>query len=77
MASLTAVIIPPQAAILSVGAVSQRAVVRDGELAARHTLQVALTCDHRILYGADAAEFLARVRELLERPVTLSGERAG
>jgi pyruvate dehydrogenase E2 component (dihydrolipoamide acetyltransferase) len=66
-----AVINPPQAAILAVGELSQRPAVRDGELVARHLMAVTLACDHRILYGADAATFLARIRELLERPVAL------
>ena len=68
----TAVINPPQAAILAVGALAPRAVVRDDELVARHTMGVTLACDHRILYGADAAQFLARIRELLERPLALA-----
>ena len=68
----TAVINPPQAAILAVGALAQRAVVRDGALVARHTMNVTLACDHRILYGADAAQFLARIRALLERPLALA-----
>ena len=69
--AFTAVLNPPQAAILAVGAVTQRAVVRDGVLTARRTMSTALTCDHRILYGADAAAFLARVRTLLEAPISL------
>jgi pyruvate dehydrogenase E2 component (dihydrolipoamide acetyltransferase) len=69
--SFTAVINPPQAAILSVGSVEPRGVVRDGELVARRLMRVTLACDHRILYGADAAEFLARIRELLEHPAAL------
>jgi pyruvate dehydrogenase E2 component (dihydrolipoamide acetyltransferase) len=68
----TAIINPPQAAILSVGSLAQRAVVRDGELVARHTVMLTLACDHRILYGADAAEFLGRIRELLEHPAALT-----
>jgi pyruvate dehydrogenase E2 component (dihydrolipoyllysine-residue acetyltransferase) len=68
----TAVINPPQAAILAVGALAPRAVVRAGELVARHTMGVTLACDHRILYGADAAQFLARIRELLEQPLALA-----
>jgi pyruvate dehydrogenase E2 component (dihydrolipoamide acetyltransferase) len=68
----TAVINPPQAAILAVGALAPRAVVRDGELVARNTMGVTLACDHRILYGADAAQFLARIRELLEQPLALA-----
>ncbi len=70
--SFTAIINPPQAAILSVGSVEQRAVVRDGELAVRHTMTLTLVCDHRVLYGADAAELLARIRELLQAPAALT-----
>jgi pyruvate dehydrogenase E2 component (dihydrolipoamide acetyltransferase) len=70
--SFTAIINPPQAAILSVGAVQPRAVVHDGELVARHTMTLTLICDHRILYGADAAEFLARIRVLLQAPASLT-----
>jgi pyruvate dehydrogenase E2 component (dihydrolipoamide acetyltransferase) len=69
--SFTAVINPPQAAILAVGAVTPRPMVRDGELVAGHAMDVTLACDHRILYGADAARFLGRVRELLEEPLAL------
>jgi pyruvate dehydrogenase E2 component (dihydrolipoamide acetyltransferase) len=70
--SFTAIINPPQAAILSVGSLEARAVVREGEVLARHTLLLTLACDHRILYGADAAQFLARIRELLEAPAALT-----
>jgi pyruvate dehydrogenase E2 component (dihydrolipoamide acetyltransferase) len=70
--SFTAIVNPPQAAILSIGSLAPRAVVRDGEVLARHTLAVTLVCDHRILYGADAARFLARVRGLLEEPAALT-----
>jgi len=69
--AFTAVINPPQAAILAVGAVKQRAVVHEGELAARRTMTITLSTDHRVLYGADAARFVARVRELLEKPLAL------
>ena len=69
----TTVINPPQAAILAVGAVAKRAVVDgDGRIVARDTMTATLACDHRILYGADGAEFLARVRALLEKPLALS-----
>jgi len=68
----TAIVNPPQAAILSVGALEPRPVVRDGGLFARHTVSLTLSCDHRILYGASAALFLARVRELLEEPAALT-----
>jgi pyruvate dehydrogenase E2 component (dihydrolipoamide acetyltransferase) len=68
----SAVINPPQAAILAVGKMEPRAVVRDGEIVARNTLTITLVCDHRILYGADAAEFLARIKALLEQPIALA-----
>jgi pyruvate dehydrogenase E2 component (dihydrolipoamide acetyltransferase) len=70
--SFTAIINPPQAAILSVGAVEETAVARDGALVARHRMSITLACDHRILYGADAAGLLAQIRELLERPAALT-----
>jgi pyruvate dehydrogenase E2 component (dihydrolipoamide acetyltransferase) len=70
--SFTAIINPPQAAILSVGSLEGRAVVRDGEVQARNTMTITLACDHRILYGAPAARFLARIRELLEVPAALT-----
>ena len=73
IADFTAIINPPQAAILAVGAVAPRAVVaRKKRIVARHTMSVTLSCDHRILYGADAALFLARIRELLKEPAALT-----
>jgi pyruvate dehydrogenase E2 component (dihydrolipoamide acetyltransferase) len=69
----TAIINPPQAAILTVGALAKRPAVDDsGRIVARDQMQLSLVCDHRILYGADGAQFLARVRELLERPLSLA-----
>jgi pyruvate dehydrogenase E2 component (dihydrolipoamide acetyltransferase) len=70
--SFTAIINPPQAAILSVGSLEARAVIREGEVVGRHTVLLTLACDHRMLYGADAAQFLARIRELLEAPSALT-----
>ena len=70
--SFAAVINPPQAAILAVGAITERPVVRDGQTATAQLMRVNLACDHRILYGAPAAEFLARVRSLLEEPLSLA-----
>jgi pyruvate dehydrogenase E2 component (dihydrolipoamide acetyltransferase) len=66
------VINAPQAAILAVGAMTPRPVVRDGEIVARHAMTVTLACDHRILYGAAAAGFLGRIRGLLEQPIALA-----
>jgi pyruvate dehydrogenase E2 component (dihydrolipoamide acetyltransferase) len=72
VSAFTAIINPPQAAILSVGSLGPRAVVRDGEVRARNTMTITLACDHRILYGATAARFLARIRELLQAPAALT-----
>jgi pyruvate dehydrogenase E2 component (dihydrolipoamide acetyltransferase) len=70
--NFSAVINTPQAAILAVGAIVERPVVRAGDIVPAHMLGVTLACDHRILYGAPAAEFLARVRTLLEEPLSLA-----
>jgi pyruvate dehydrogenase E2 component (dihydrolipoamide acetyltransferase) len=70
--NFSAVINAPQAAILAVGAITEKPVVRDGEITTAHLLGVTLACDHRILYGAPAAEFLARIRSLLEEPLSLA-----
>jgi pyruvate dehydrogenase E2 component (dihydrolipoamide acetyltransferase) len=70
--SFTAVVNPGQAAILAVGAAVERpALGADGTLGTRSLMDLSLSCDHRILYGADAAQFLARVRALLEAPLAL------
>ena len=68
---ITPVINPPQAAILGVGAMGPQPAVVDGEVTVRARMTLTLVCDHRILYGADAAEFLARIRERLENPLSL------
>jgi pyruvate dehydrogenase E2 component (dihydrolipoamide acetyltransferase) len=74
--SFSAVVNPPQAAILAVGSLRRRPVVDESDpshpvIVPRPTVNLTLACDHRILYGADGARFLTRVRELLERPVAL------
>ncbi|HZN89070.1 MAG TPA: dihydrolipoamide acetyltransferase family protein [Thermoleophilaceae bacterium] len=69
----TAIINPPQASILTVGALAKRpAVDESGRIVARDQMTLSLVCDHRILYGADGAKFLARVKELLEQPLSLA-----
>jgi pyruvate dehydrogenase E2 component (dihydrolipoamide acetyltransferase) len=56
-----------------VGTLKKKPVVDDGgRIVARDMMSMTLVCDHRILYGADGAEFLARVRELLEQPLGLA-----
>ena len=69
----TAIINPPQASILTVGALAKKpAVDESGRIVARDQMSLSLVCDHRILYGADGAQFLARVKELLEQPLSLA-----
>lgn len=72
IARFAAVINPPQAAILAVGAVVRAPVEVDGALRFQPTMTVGLTCDHRVVYGADAAAFLADLRGRLERPLLLA-----
>jgi pyruvate dehydrogenase E2 component (dihydrolipoamide acetyltransferase) len=68
-----AVINTPQAAILAIGELKAKPVVTEaGEIEPRQLMGVTLACDHRILYGADGALFLGRVRELLEEPLGLA-----
>jgi pyruvate dehydrogenase E2 component (dihydrolipoamide acetyltransferase) len=63
-----AVLNPPQAAILAVGMVEERPVVEAGEIVARPMMTMTLSCDHRAVEGAAAAEFLAALKRLLESP---------
>jgi len=71
--AFTAIIDPPQVAILAVGS-ARRAPVEEApdRVAFRDVLTVTLSCDHRVVYGADGARFLSRLRELLERPLALA-----
>ena len=69
--SFTAVVNPGQAAILAVGSAIERPAVADGEIVKRTVMDLSLSCDHRILYGAEAAAFLGDVRRLLEQPLAL------
>jgi pyruvate dehydrogenase E2 component (dihydrolipoamide acetyltransferase) len=67
----TAVLNPPQAAIVAVGATEERAVALDGEVVVRPTMTITGTFDHRAVDGAPAAEFLQTVKELLEEPALM------
>jgi pyruvate dehydrogenase E2 component (dihydrolipoamide acetyltransferase) len=66
--SFTAVLNPPQAGILAVGAIEERAVVVDGDLEIQPRMNMTLTIDHRSVDGATASEFLATVKSFLEEP---------
>ncbi|MCA1591963.1 MAG: pyruvate dehydrogenase complex dihydrolipoamide acetyltransferase [Acidobacteria bacterium] len=67
----TAVINPPEAAILAVGAMQPKPVVRDGEITVRQIMRVTMSCDHRVVDGATGAKFLQTFKKLLENPVLL------
>jgi pyruvate dehydrogenase E2 component (dihydrolipoamide acetyltransferase) len=67
----TAVINPPEAAILAVGAVEDRVVVVDGEMAVRPRMRVTLSCDHRVVDGATGAQFLQTLKQNLEDPMMM------
>jgi pyruvate dehydrogenase E2 component (dihydrolipoamide acetyltransferase) len=64
----TAVLNPPQAAILAVGAIEERPVAEDGAVAIRPRMDLNLTCDHRTIDGATASEFLRTLKDFLEEP---------
>ena len=69
--AFTPVLNPPESAILGVGALREKAVARDGEVVAQLSVTLSLTFDHRVIDGAPAARFLARIRELIEQPYLL------
>ena len=64
----TAVLNPPQAAILAVGAIEEKPVVEEGELVVRPMMAMTLTCDHRAVDGSNASEFLRELKLLIEEP---------
>jgi pyruvate dehydrogenase E2 component (dihydrolipoamide acetyltransferase) len=67
----TAVILPPQGAILSVGAVADQPVIKEGHLTAARIMRATLSADHRLIDGAYAAQFLRELKRVLENPVTM------
>jgi pyruvate dehydrogenase E2 component (dihydrolipoamide acetyltransferase) len=67
----TAVINPPEAAILAVGAMVAKPVVRDGAIVVRQMMRVTMSCDHRVIDGATGARFLQTFKKLLENPLLL------
>ena len=69
--SFAAIIFPPHAAVLAVGAVKEQPVAREGQLAVGQVMKATLSTDHRVADGAAAAQFLVTVKGLLENPVTL------
>ncbi len=67
----TAIINPPESAILAVGAVEEKPVVVDGNITARQRMRVTMSCDHRVIDGATGARFLQALRRLIENPLLL------
>jgi pyruvate dehydrogenase E2 component (dihydrolipoamide acetyltransferase) len=67
----SAVITPPQAAILAVGSIKERPVVRSGQLGVAKTMRVTLSVDHRVLNGVEAGRFLENFKTVLEHPLAL------
>jgi pyruvate dehydrogenase E2 component (dihydrolipoamide acetyltransferase) len=69
--SFTAIINPPEAAILAVGSAVPTPVVRDGQVVVRDIMKLTLSSDHRALDGAVSARFLQALKRLLEQPMGL------
>ncbi|HEX8635159.1 MAG TPA: pyruvate dehydrogenase complex dihydrolipoamide acetyltransferase [Pyrinomonadaceae bacterium] len=67
----TAIINPPEAAILAVGAMAAKPVVREGQVVVRQLMRVTMSCDHRIVDGATGAKFLQTFKQMLENPLML------
>ncbi len=69
--TFTSIINQPNAAILSVGAIIEKPVVKDGQIVVGNTMKLSLACDHRVIDGATGAEFLQTLRTYLEQPLTM------
>ena len=69
--SFSAIIFPPHAAVLAVGSVKEQPVVQDGQLAIAQVMTATVSVDHRVADGAEAAQFLVEIKNLLETPVRL------
>jgi pyruvate dehydrogenase E2 component (dihydrolipoamide acetyltransferase) len=67
----TAIINPPEAAIIAVGGATEKAVVRNGEIVVRSMMNVTMSCDHRVVDGATGAKFLQTFKQMLENPAMM------
>jgi pyruvate dehydrogenase E2 component (dihydrolipoamide acetyltransferase) len=67
----TAIINPPNAAILATGAIVKKPVVQDDRIVAGQRMSLFLSCDHRVVDGATGAKYFAALKELLEKPALL------
>ena len=71
ISEFTALINPPEACILAVGAMTPTPVVRDGQVTVKQMMKVTLSCDHRVVDGATGAKFLQTLKKILENPLYL------
>ena len=69
--SFLAIIQPPQTAVLAVGSVTQKPIVKENELAIAQMMTATLSADHRIVDGAEGAAFITVIRDLLQNPLQL------
>ena len=69
--SFVAIILPPQSAMLAVGSVADRAVVRDGKVTVASVMNTTLSADHRVSDGAEGARFILEIKRILENPLSL------
>lgn len=69
--SFTAIINPPDAAIMAIGGIIEKPIVKNGQIVPGHTMKVTLSCDHRVIDGVMGAEFLNTFKAMLEQPVLM------
>jgi pyruvate dehydrogenase E2 component (dihydrolipoamide acetyltransferase) len=69
--SFTAIINPPDAAIMAIGGIIEKPVVKNGQIVPGHTMKVTLSCDHRVIDGVLGSEFLNTFKSMLEQPVLM------
>ena len=69
--TFTSIINQPNSAILSVGAIIEKPIVKNGQIVVGNTMKLSLACDHRVIDGATGAQFLQTLRTYLESPLTL------
>jgi pyruvate dehydrogenase E2 component (dihydrolipoamide acetyltransferase) len=67
----TAVINPPEAGIVAVGAIVAKPVVQDGQVTVRRRLRLTMSCDHRVIDGATGAAFMKTLKQMLENPLAM------
>ena len=69
--SFIAIILPPQSAMLAVGSVAERPVAKDGQITLADMMNATLSADHRVSDGAEGAQFILDIKNLLENPMKL------